>query len=66
MRTKGVCHGEVRGLYETAPADEVWRLVGGWNALSDWHPVVKKSEIEQGSTSPPFAARRWLGDHRAA
>src|SRR5512144_341135 len=31
-----------------APADEVWRLVGGWNALPDWHPAVEKSEIEQG------------------
>ena len=32
----------------SAPADEVWRLVGGWNALPDWHPAVQKSEIEQG------------------
>ena len=32
----------------SAPADEVWRLVGGWNALPDWHPAVEKSEIEQG------------------
>jgi uncharacterized protein YndB with AHSA1/START domain len=33
----------------SAPADEVWRLVGGWNALPDWHPAVEKSEVEQGS-----------------
>jgi uncharacterized protein YndB with AHSA1/START domain len=32
----------------SAPADEVWRLVGGWNALPDWHPAVETSEIEQG------------------
>ena len=32
----------------SAPADEVWRLVGGWNALPDWHPAVEQSEIEQG------------------
>jgi uncharacterized protein YndB with AHSA1/START domain len=32
----------------SAPADDVWRLVGGWNALPDWHPAVEKSEIEQG------------------
>jgi uncharacterized protein YndB with AHSA1/START domain len=32
----------------SAPADEVWRLVGGWNALPDWHPAVEKSEIEHG------------------
>jgi uncharacterized protein YndB with AHSA1/START domain len=31
----------------SAPANEVWRLVGGWNALPDWHPGVEKSEIEQ-------------------
>ncbi len=32
----------------SAPAEDVWRLVGGWNALPDWHPGVEKSEIEQG------------------
>jgi hypothetical protein len=32
----------------SAPADEVWHLVGGWNALPDWHPAVEKSEVEQG------------------
>jgi hypothetical protein len=32
----------------SAPADEVWRLVGGWNALPDWHPAVETSKIEQG------------------
>ncbi len=31
-----------------APADEIWRLVGGWNALPQWHPAVEKSDIEQG------------------
>ena len=32
----------------TAPADEVWRLVGGWNALPSWHPAVETSVIEDG------------------
>jgi uncharacterized protein YndB with AHSA1/START domain len=32
----------------TAPAEEVWRLVGGWNALPDWHPAVEASAIEEG------------------
>ena len=27
-------------------ADEVWDLIGGFNALPDWHPAVVKSEIE--------------------
>jgi hypothetical protein len=31
-----------------APADEVWRLVGGWNALPEWHPAVESSAIEDG------------------
>ena len=31
-----------------APADEVWRLVGGWNALPSWHPAVETSAIEDG------------------
>lgn len=31
-----------------ADADEVWRFVGGWNALPDWHPGVEKSEIDEG------------------
>jgi uncharacterized protein YndB with AHSA1/START domain len=31
-----------------APAEEVWRLVGGWNALPDWHPAVETSVIEAG------------------
>jgi hypothetical protein len=28
------------------PADKVWELIGGFNALPDWHPAVEKSEIE--------------------
>ncbi len=31
-----------------APADQVWKLVGGWNALADWHPAIEKSEVEGG------------------
>jgi uncharacterized protein YndB with AHSA1/START domain len=31
-----------------APAEEVWRLVGGWNALPQWHPAVETSAIEDG------------------
>ncbi len=27
-------------------ADKVWELIGGFNALPDWHPAVEKSEIE--------------------
>jgi len=26
---------------------EVWDLIGGFNALPDWHPAVEKSELEQ-------------------
>ncbi len=28
------------------PADQVWELIGSFNALPDWHPAVEKSEIE--------------------
>lgn len=31
-----------------APADEVWRLVGGWNGLPQWHPAVETSALEEG------------------
>ncbi len=29
------------------PADELWRLVGQFNGLPDWHPAVEKSELEE-------------------
>ncbi len=29
-----------------APADEVWKLIGGFNALPDWHPAVAESTTE--------------------
>ncbi len=28
-------------------ADKVWDMIGGFNALPDWHPAVKKSELEK-------------------
>ena len=28
------------------PADEVWKLVRGFNALPDWHPAVAESHTE--------------------
>ncbi len=28
-------------------ADEVWKLIGGFNALPDWHPAVEKSVLEE-------------------
>ncbi len=34
-----------------ASADEVWKLIGGFNALPDWHPAVENSELtEAGQT----------------
>jgi len=26
------------------PAQTVWAMIGGFNALPDWHPAVAKSE----------------------
>ena len=30
-----------------ASADEVWKLIGGFNALPDWHPAIVKSDLEE-------------------
>ncbi len=30
------------------PAQQVWDLIGGFNALPDWHPAVERSELESG------------------
>lgn len=27
-------------------AEELWQLIGGFNALPDWHPAVEKSELQ--------------------
>jgi Polyketide cyclase / dehydrase and lipid transport len=29
-----------------ASAEEVWRLIGGYDALSEWHPAVERSALE--------------------
>lgn len=29
-------------------ADQVWQLVGGFNALPDWLPLIVKSEASEG------------------
>jgi Polyketide cyclase / dehydrase and lipid transport len=31
-----------------ASLDQVWRLIGGFNALPEWHPAVQKSELQEG------------------
>ncbi|MCG6861394.1 MAG: SRPBCC family protein [Chromatiaceae bacterium] len=28
-----------------ASANSVWKLIGGFNALPDWHPAIAKSEL---------------------
>jgi len=30
------------------PADTVWQMIGGFNALADWHPAIEKSELDEG------------------
>jgi hypothetical protein len=32
---------------EASPED-VWKVIGGFNTLPDWHPLVQKSELERG------------------
>ena len=31
-----------------APVTDVWKRIGGFNALPDWHPMVEKSELAEG------------------
>ena len=33
-----------------APVAEVWKRIGGFNALPDWHPLVEKSELAEGGS----------------
>jgi hypothetical protein len=33
-----------------APVTEVWKRIGGFNALPDWHPMVEKSELAEGGS----------------
>lgn len=35
-------------LHLTVPAAQVWQMIGGWNALADWHPAIEKCELESG------------------
>jgi uncharacterized protein YndB with AHSA1/START domain len=30
------------------PVEQAWRLIGGFNALPEWHPAVQKSELQEG------------------
>ena len=30
----------------SASAEQTWNLIGGFNALSDWHPAVEQSQLE--------------------
>lgn len=33
------------------PAEAVWSVIGGFNAMPDWHPAVEKSEeVKEGNT----------------
>ena len=31
-----------------AGAEQIWQLIGQFNALPDWHPAIEKSELEEG------------------
>ncbi len=32
----------------SVPADQVWNVIGGFNALPNWHPAVKESKLDAG------------------
>lgn len=31
----------------SVPAETVWNMIGGFNALPDWHPAIEKSETRE-------------------
>jgi len=31
------------------PVTDVWKRIGGFNSLFDWHPMVEKSEVQGGT-----------------
>ncbi len=31
-------------------ADQVWSVIGNFNALAQWHPAVESSSLEEGGT----------------
>jgi len=33
-----------------ASVKSVWKVIGGFNALPDWHPAIAKSELSDGGT----------------
>lgn len=32
----------------SAPADDIWQLIGGFNSLPDWLPYIPRSELSEG------------------
>ena len=39
----------VSNHYPVSP-EKLWELIGGFNALPQWHPAVQKSELEEGGS----------------
>jgi len=38
----------ISSLELAAPADRVWKLIGGFGSLPDWLPFISKSELAEG------------------
>lgn len=34
-------------IHLPVPASQVWQVIGGFNALPDWHPAIEKSELDE-------------------
>jgi hypothetical protein len=34
----------------SASSDQIWKVIGGFNALPAWHPAVGRSELEEDGT----------------
>lgn len=46
-----------------APIERVWQVVGDFNGLPRWHPIVVDSHIEPGATSGSIGCVRNYGRH---
>lgn len=33
-----------------ASAQQVWDMIGNFNSLADWHPLIQRSELEKGGS----------------
>src|SRR3546814_7926879 len=47
-----VCSSDLVSVSQKIPASaqQVWEMIGNFNSMADWHPLVQRSELEKGGT----------------